>query len=418
MRYCARCVTPETRPRIAFDENGVCNACRYADQKKNTKWDEKANELKAIVEPYKLLNNVYDCIIPVSGGKDSHYQIYYVKNILKMNPLCITFMPAIPTDIGNRNRRNMIEKLGVDHITVTPNPQIHRKLCRIMFLEHGNPFIAWIQGIYSVATHVAIEKGIPLIIYGENGEAEYGGASDSEAGKSLDQGGIELRVRSDRHNWKDPANWHQYEIDKKHLIPYIIPLQTEQDMAKIKRMFLGDYIPWNNNRNLFYALNVIGGFNLLERRTVGTYTHGASIDDDIDELYLWFLWVKFGFGRASKSAAPDIREGKLRRDRAIELVRMYDGEFPWYIYDKLLEYMEISEEEFWNTIKKFVGDKDNIEREKQEALNMGIQEKDIPKRIPAWQKIGENKWKHVGTIHGEERTLEIPMKRPDKINLY
>lgn len=411
MRYCKKCVTPDTRPRIEFDEGDVCNAYRYAEQKKKNDWDAKARELKKIVEIYKSKNAGYDSIVPVSGGKDSHYQAYYAKNVLGLNPLCVTFMPSMPTEIGNKNRRNLIEKIGVDHITVTPNPEVHRKLCRIMFKEHGNPFLPWIQGIYSAVTQIAVEKKIPLILYGENGEAEYGGATQSKAAKSLDDGGIELRVKSDRHNWKDPRNWHQYGIPKKYLIPYIEPPLKVQRAIGIKRLFIGDYVPWNNNHNLYFALNVIGGFNLLERRTVGTYTHGASIDDDIDEIYLWFLWVKFGFGRATKSASPDIREGKLKRENAIELVRMYDGEFPWYIFNNVLNYLEMTEEEFWEITKKFVGDQENIEREKQEALGMAIPEKEIPKRVLAWKKIKDGRWRHVGTIHGEERILEIPPKK-------
>ena len=409
IKYCKKCVTPNTRPRIEFDEEGVCNGCRYAEQKKKTDWDAKAKEIQELVDQYKGKSK-YDCIVPVSGGKDSHFQAYYAKNTLKLNPLCVTFMPAMPTDIGNRNRRNLVERIGVDHIAITPDPQVHRKLSRIMFKEHGNAFIPWIQGIYSGVTQIAVEKNIPLLLYGENGEAEYGGTTQS---KSLSREGVELRVRSNRPNWKEPKYWHEYGVPKNSLTPYIDPDKEEFERVGIRRVFLGDYVPWNGNQNLYVALNVIGGFNMLERRTIGTYTHGSSIDDDIDEIYLWFLWVKFGFGRASKSASPDIREGKITREKAIELVRLYDGEFPWYVFDNILEYMDMTEDEFWEVTKKFVGDKENLEREREEARKAGIPEDMLPNRIPAWEKIGEGKWKHSGTIHGEERILEIPMKRPN-----
>lgn len=408
IKYCKKCVTPNTRPRIEFDDEGVCNGCSYAEQKKKTDWNAKAKELQELVDGYKGKGK-YDCIVPVSGGKDSHFQAYYAKNTLKLNPLCVTFMPAMPTDIGSRNRRNLVERIGVDHIAITPDPQVHRKLSKIMFKEHGNPFIPWIQGIYSGVTQIAVEKNIPLLLYGENGEAEYGGTTQS---KSLSREGVELRVRSNRPNWKEPKDWHEYGVPKNSLTPYIDPSKEEFERTGIRRVFLGDYVPWNGNQNLYVALNVIGGFNMLERRTVGTYTHGSSIDDDIDEIYLWFLWIKFGFGRASKSASPDIREGKITREKAIELVRLYDGEFPWYIFDRILEYMDMTEDEFWEVTKKFVGDKENLEREREEARKAGIPEEMLPNRIPAWEKIGEGKWKHTGTIHGEERILEIPMKRP------
>lgn len=414
IKYCKKCVTPNTRPRIEFDDEGVCNACRYAEQKKKTDWDAKAKELKKIVEAYRSKDEKYDCIIPVSGGKDSHFQTYYVKRVLKLNPLCVTFMPSMPTEVGNHNRKNLIEKLEVDHIAITPNPEIHRKLCRIMLIEHGNVFLPWIQGIFSAVTQIAIEKKTPLIFYGENGEAEYGGATQGKASQSIENTeSVELRVRSSRPNWKDPGHWYQYGIPKKYLLPYIEPSDEEKKKAGVRRLFLGDYLPWNNNHNLHIALNVIGGFKLLDRRTVGTYTHGTSIDDDIDEIYLWFLWPKFGFHRASKSASPDIREGKLTREKAVELVRKYDGEFPWHVFDKVLDYLKMEEKEFWDVVKKFVGDEDNIKREEQEAINDGIPKESIPNRIPAWIKIGPHRWKHAGTVHGEERILEIPLKRPD-----
>jgi N-acetyl sugar amidotransferase len=417
VQYCKKCVTPNTRPRIEFDSEGVCNACRYAETKRQTDWNAKHRELVETVEKYRNKDGTnYDCVIAASGGKDSHFIAYYVKNILKMNPLCVTFSPSMPVDVGEKNRRNMVEKIGVDHMLITPNPKVHAQLCKIMLKEHGNVFLPWIQGIFSSVTKVAVEKNIPLIFYGEDGEAEYGGTTENNRG-NFTESGIRLRVRSSRPNWKNPENWDQYGFSKKDLIPYISPSDEEVEKVGIKRMFLGSFIPWNNNQNLHYAMNVIGGFTVLDRRTTGTYTHGISIDDYIDDIYLWFLWPKFGFARATKSASPDIREGKLTRDKAIELIRKYDGEFPWYCFDKVLEYLDMSEDEFWGVVRNFMGDKDNIEREKEQAIDSGMSQGDIPNRIPAWIKIGENRWKHAGTIHGEERILELPLKRPDKIDM-
>lgn len=415
IRYCKKCATPNTRPRIFFNSEGVCNACSYAIQKKDVDWENRYKELLKIIDPYRTNDSSkYDCVIAVSGGKDSHFMAYYIKNKLKMNPLCVTFAPSMPVDVGEKNRRNLIEKIGVDHLLITPNPQTHAKLCRVMLEEHGNIFLPWIQGIFSSVTKIAVEKEIPLIFYGEDGEAEYGGKTENNNG-SFTEDGIRLRVRSSRPNWKDPKNWYQYGFDKKELIPYISPPDEVVQEAGVKRLFLGNFVPWNNNQNLYYAMNVIGGFNVLDRRTVGTYTHGVSIDDYIDDFYLWFMWPKFGFGRATKSASPDIREGKLTRENAINLIKKYDGEFPWYCFDKVLEYLYMTQEEFFNVVKKFISDKDNIERERDIALESGISSDEIPNKIPAWIKVEENKWKHVGTIHGEERFLEIPMKRQEYI---
>ncbi len=413
IRYCTRCVTPNTRPRISFDEDGVCSACTYADAKKRTDWKAKKEELQEIAGRFRSRTGAYDCIVPGSGGKDSSFQAYYAKEVLGLNPLCVTFVPTLPNPTGSRNMRNMVERVGVDHIAVTPNPEVHRRLSRIMFEEHGNVFLPWIQGIFSAATQLAVEKQIPLILYGENGEAEYGGDSQTRAGKSLDEGGIRLRMKSDRHNWKDPENWTSYGFRPNQLLPYVLPPQSAQSAVGITRVFLGDYIPWNNNHNLHVALNVIRGFSTLARRTVGTYTHGSSIDDDIDEFYLWFLWVKFGFGRASKSASPDIREGKLTRAGAVELVRLYDGEFPWYVFDPTLAYLGMTEEEFFAVVRRFVGDQDNLDRERREILDSGASAEEAGNKIPAWRKVGEDRWVHAQTVHGDERVLDLSMKRPE-----
>ncbi len=407
MRYCKLCVTPQTRPRIEFDNEGVCNACRYAETKKNIDWKKKAQELKDIVKKYKRSEG-YDCIVPVSGGKDSHFQTHYVKEVLGLTPLCVTFNPAMPSEIGVKNRENLINSLAVDHILITPDPKMHAKLAKIMLKEHGNVFLPWIQGVFAGPTRVAVEKKIPLIFYGDNGEAEYGGATNTKEATSIESSAaVNLRVQSDRPNWKNPENWDYYGIPKKSLTLYIEPTDKEKEEAGVKRLFLGDYIPWNNNQNLNVALNIIGGFTLRETRIAGTYTHGTSMDDDLDELYLWFLWPKFGFHRASKSASPDIREGKLTREKAIELVRKYDGEFPWDVFDRTLDYLDMSEEEFWDVVKRFIGDEENIKREIELANGSPV-----PNKIPAWEKISSNKWKHIGTIHGEDRFLELPLSRP------
>ena len=409
--FCKKCVTPNTRPRITFDQEGVCNACRYAEKKQKVDWEQKKSELKKIAEDAKKSERYYDCVVPVSGGKDSHYQAYYAKEVLGLNPLCVTFMPAMPSDIGNKNRDNLIRSLGVDHITITPDPKTHAKLSKIMLKEHGNVFLPWIQGVFSGPTRIAVEKKIPLILYGDNGEAEYGGASGTKESDSIDStASVDLRVKSDRPNWKNPENWDYYGVPKNSLAPYIEPSDGEKQSVGVKRIFLGDYIPWNNNHNLNMALNVIGGFTLRDKRIAGTYTHGTSMDDDLDELYLWFLWPKFGFGRASKSASPDIREGKLTRERAVELVRKYDDEFPWDVFDKVLEYLDMKEDEFWDVVKRFVGDEENIKRDLELANG-----EPVPNEIPAWGKIGPSKWRHLGTVHGEERILEIPISRPEKL---
>ncbi|HDZ17313.1 hypothetical protein LCGC14_0985700 [marine sediment metagenome] len=410
IKYCKKCVTPNTRPRIEFNEEGICNACLYAERKKIIDWKAKEEELIARVNIFKSNTN-YDCIVAVSGGKDSHFQVYYTKEVLGLDPLCVTFIPSIPNEIGKKNLRNLIEKLGIDHIAITPNPEVHRKLCRVMFLEHGNQFIPWVQGIFSAVMQIAVEKNIPTILYGENGEAEYGGLTEGVGAKNETSEDLSVRLKSGRPNFKLPNKWHEYGFSAKELIPYIEPSEEEQKRVGIQRIYIGDYYPWSTKYN-YEIVEKIGGFTMRETRSLGSYTRGAIIDDDIDEVYMWMLWPKFGFGRASKSASPDIREGAITREQAIKHVKKYDGEFPWQTFDKLLDYLMLTEDEFWSTVAKFVGDKENIQRERNTALKLGYNPDDLPLKFPVWERIGENKWRHLGTIHGEERILEIPIKRP------
>ena len=406
IEYCKICVTPNTRPRITFNEDGICNACAFSDDKKQTNWEEKEQQLRDEIS--SIINEVpdreYDCLIPVSGGKDSHYQAHFAKNVLGLNPLCVTFTPLIPTPVGQRNLRNLVEKVGVDHISINANPQIYADITRRMLQEHGDPFKPFLYGVFSGCARIAAEKNIPLFFYGENGETEYGGSEEEKYSK-LDTEGVNARVQSDRANFLTPDRWTEYgysEFDTR-----VFQEPDPEKIKNVKRIFMADYVPWNNNHHLHVSLNVIGGFELSEERTCGTYTHGNGIDDYLDEIYLWMTWPKFGYGRSTKYAAKDIREGKLTRERAVELIRLYDGEFPWHMFDIMLDVLNMTEDDFWDVVRKHIGDEENIERERIEA---GSNKK--PYKVASWEKIGEDKWRHINPVHGEERILELPLKRP------
>lgn len=409
IHYCQKCVTPNTRPRIFFNEQGICNACLFAEKKKRSNWESKEQELRQLIAQALSRSDArqYDCVIPVSGGKDSHYQSYYAKNILHLNPLCVTFTPFMPTEVGKKNLHNLIEAVGVDHISITPNPQVYAKLTRIMLEQHGDPFKPFLFGVFSGVARIAAEKKIPLFLYGENGETEYGGSEDGLY-LQLDTKGVNARIQSDRVNFRLPQEWDSYGIPRNQLTPFLEP--PPEKIQKIRRIFMADYLPWNNNHHLHVALNIIGGFTLSDTRTCGTYTHGNGIDDYLDEIYLWFTWPKFGYGRATKYAAKDIREGKMTRERAVELLRLYDGEFPWHMFDRLLDLLGMTESDFWAVVERHIGDETNIEREWREAGNP-----DLPRKNASWEKIGPYAWRHLNPIHGEERLLELPLKRPLKM---
>jgi N-acetyl sugar amidotransferase len=411
IEYCTHCVTPNSRPRIEFDDKGVCNACKHAEKyKKIANWDEREEELRERIKRNldRVPDREYDCILGVSGGKNSTFQAWYLKNKLGLNVLAMTFTPLMPTPTGVHNLRSLLEKVGVDHISINANTHVYAKLTKINTLEHGDPFKPWFYGVWSGGARVAEQKKIPLLFMGENGETEHGGSLKKEWNDLNSKEGISKRIRSDRLFFKTPEEWVDYGFTLAELRPYLEP----RVRGTVDRINLAEYVPWNNNQHTHFALNILGGFKLSKERTYGAYTHSQGLDDWIDDLYFWLMYPKFGFTRANKYASVDVREGKLTRDKAVELTRLYDGEFPWSSFDMSLKVLDMEEDEFWEATKKFVADKENLEKERQAALDAGVPESEVPDKVIVWEKIGTNKWRMIKTVHGEERILEIPLPRP------
>ncbi len=403
--WCKGCTTPSSRPRIEFDERGYCNACKRGQEKIQIDWQTKHDQFQSLIKD-KLKespNRQYDCIVPVSGGKDSHFQSWYAKNKLGLSVLTVAVDPLCISEVGKKNRDNLGKAVGVDMVVIKPNPVVYAKLTSICFKKYGNPYIPFLYLVFSACARIAIEKNIPLFLYGENGETEYGGSTEALYQK-LDADGVHARILGHSH-CPTPDKWaDEFGIDEKDLTIYQEPKPEEFERSKTIRLFLSDYFPWNNNYALNASLNILKGFKTSNTRTPGSYTFGSGIDDIIDHLYLWLMWPKFGYYRSSKYAAKDIREGKLTYEGAIELVRLYDHEFPWNDFDAILSVLDLSEDEFWEIAKTYVSDKENL---KIRAKELGQSEDEM---VEVWEKISEGKWRHINTIHGEERILEIPMR--------
>ena len=183
------------------------------------------------------------------------------------------------------------------------------------------------------------------------------------------------------------------------------PSDKELDAAGVQRIVLSDYNPWDNNHHMHVALNIIGGFQTRNQRSPGAYTYGVSTDDDWYDLYNWFTWPKYGYGRTTKYASKDIQEGKFSRDQAISLVRDYDGEFPGRAFERFIEKTGMTDDQFWRIVESFIGDDENLQ---SEADKFGT-----PLKIAAWEKIGPKKWRLKKTLHDQERNLELPLRRPE-----
>ena len=403
--YCKQCTHPITRPRIRFTHAGICNGCMRANEKKDIDWSAQEELFRQTArEALKASpNREYDAIVPVSGGKDSTFQAWHAVNKLGLRVLCVNIQPFLPTDVGVQNLRNLAERLPVDLVSVTPNMTIYAQLARIGMERFGDPYVAFMYGVWAHIARIAVEKKIPLILYGENGEREYGGSNDKDY-VELHHSGVEARLRSDKRGWLPPEQWTEYGLTAEQARFYQQPSEAEMAAIGLQRLFYSDYTPWSNNHHLHVALNIVGGFQTSAKRSPGTFTFGYSTDDDLYDAYIWMLWPKFGFGRATKYTSKDIQEGKISRAEAIELVRDHDGEFPWQAFERFCEKTGMSEDDLWGAIERSVGDAENLSREAREFGG--------PMKIPAWERIGPRKWRHRNTIHGEERILELPMPRP------
>ncbi len=345
--YCKTCLMTNTRPRIEFDSQGICNACRNAENKQKIDWSARREEFIEYVDRYRATSGPYDCVVPWSGGKDSSAIAHRLKFEFGLNPLLVTFSPLMPNDVGTHNREQMIN-LGFDHLMVRPNQKVSRNLSRRFFVERGNPKIHWDAGINAVPVQVAINYGIPLIFYAEHGESEYGGrvlSHDSNKFRDFTEV-IEHQIGD------DPLNWVDGEIGEAELAPYIYPDMDHIESAGIKVMYFSYFFRWSMLENYDYIKDKFEFHTNPYGRTNGTFTDFDSLDDKIDNLYYHMQFVKFGFGRATRDSCRMIQNGQMTRAEALELVLKYDDEFPGHYHNDHLEYLGMGENEFQDILYK------------------------------------------------------------------
>ncbi len=356
IEYCKRCVMPGTKPDLHLDDEGICNACRRYENRKSVDWGARRQELFQILEKYRSKDRSnWDCIVPVSGGKDSHFQTIRMLQ-LGMNPLCVTAITCDLSDIGRRNIENL-KNLGVDYIELSTNPVIRRKLNRIGLTQVGD--ISWPEhvSIFTVPVRIAVQFGVRLIIWGENSQDEYGGPASATENSVLTRRWLEefggmlgLRV-SDMIGMEG--------IEKKHLIPFTYPTNEELQRVGVTGIFLGYYIPWDGYSNALLAQ--AHGFSTLQTTIEGSIVNYENLDNSQTGIHDYFMFLKFGFGRASSIASLHIRRGRITRQDALEIVRRHDGKFPWTYLGKPLEEilkpLDISLDEFMRICVQFTNKK-------------------------------------------------------------
>lgn len=339
--FCKKCTVSNQRPRIEFDEQGVCSACNYAEFKRTKiDWSLREKELLDLCEKHRKYDGSYDVIVPCSGGKDGSFVAHQLKYKYGMNPLCITWAPLLPTEIGRKNLDNFI-RTGFDHILGTPNPQSTRLLTQLAFKHLGDPFQPFIYGQTNFPLKMAVQHKVSLIMYGENGEVEYGGSMKNAFSPTREI------ADHDNHYFSGlpPEFWEAHGVSKAAIAPFKAPRFEEIKNNNTEIHFFGYYKFWDPQECYYYAKEHTG-FTPNPERSEGTYSKYASLDDSIDGFHYYLAYIKFGIGRTTSDTAHEIRDGKIDREEGMALVKRYDGEFPAKYFSTFLEYCNISEAEY------------------------------------------------------------------------
>ncbi len=353
MRYCARCVYPEnSRPTIIFDEYGICSGCRVHESKKQIDWQGREKMLREILDHYKgeaqRTGNLYDCIIPVSGGKDSHYQVYLVKEVYGLNPLLVTYNHTFNTQLGIRNLINMVKEFGCDLIRFTANPDSVRKIARYMVRKVGDITWHYHAGIFTFPFQIAVKYRIPLVIWGEHGYSEMTGM-------------FRLEDIPEFTKWcRQEHEMRGYEVEdlinadsgltRRDLAPYIFPSDEEIEEVGVRGIFIGNYIEWDS-RWLADMLMREHGFEIARGKRDRTFSLFHKIDDHANDVHDYLRYLKFGYGRGTDHASHEIRAGRMTREEGIEMVRQYDHVRPSSL-DFYLDFLGMTEAEFEAAVEK------------------------------------------------------------------
>lgn len=344
MQYCKRCVMPDTRPGITFNENGVCSACINYEKRNQINYSERWKELERICDKYRGMNGTgYDCAIAVSGGKDSHYQVYVMKELLHMNPVLFSVEDNFPmTEAGKHNLQNIAEEFGCQIVSLKPNRKLQKRLMRKTFEKYEKP--TWLIGrlIYTYPLHMSLKSNTPLLVYGENVSYEYGGTDGDEtySAREILKNGVASDIPLEE--------LLDDEVSKKDLYMTIAP--SREDLDRLDPIYLSYFVEWNSYLNYIFAKS--RGFHDL----TGEWNRTMTVEsfDQVDSaaylVHAWMKYPKYGHALATDYCSRLIRYGIITREQAVALVREKDGALDPRCVREFCEFCGYRESEFWRIV--------------------------------------------------------------------
>jgi len=366
--YCKRCVMSNQRPAstpefrhgtdrratsLRIWDDGICDACRYAERKAEIDWDAREQELVRLLDAHRRSDGGYDCLVPGSGGKDSCYAAHVLKYRYGMNPLTVTWPPILYTDVGLRNFRAWVETGGFDNVTFKPNGRAQKLLTRLAIEKLMHPFQTFILGQKNLAPKMAMKFDIPLVFFGEP-EAEYGNPIAETNSSLRDKSYFSMQDMSEvlLGGVSVPELLEVHGLSLNELSAYLPPDHRELERKRIEVHYLGYYLKWTPQEAYYYAVENCG-FEANPVRTEGTYSKYNSLDDKIDGFHYYTTWIKFGLGRATYDASQEIRNRHLTRDEAVALVKRFDGEFPERHFAEVMDYIGMTQDQFMGLVDGF-----------------------------------------------------------------
>jgi N-acetyl sugar amidotransferase len=351
MNYCVRCCMPESNEGIKFDEMGICQACQSSEQKIHIDWTARERELRQLLEHYQSLNNDYDCIVPISGGKDSTFQLHVITKVYGLRPLAVTFSHNWFTETGKYNLQNSIEKFNVDHIMFSPNRELINKLARESLYKIGDSCWHCHSGVGAFPLQVAVKYRIPLLIWGESLADMSGRSTHYEPLLKFDRDYF-TKVSAKVY----PEAMVSENVSLRELAPFKLPSYEELEAVGVVGIHLGDYIFWDDERQMEFVRDV---YDWREDKVEGTYKRYKSVECRMAGVHDYTKFLKRGFGRGTDHASLDVRAGLLTREEAFELAKRHDAQRPEAL-DYYLQITGFREEEFEAVLK-------------EHRLNLGIE---------------------------------------------